>query len=61
MTLKIRTADFNMRTILELLTVDVNELVIETGVMNHDFNRLLNQLGFYEAKTTNMLKTYWRL
>ena len=60
MTLKIRTMDFDMRTTLELLTPEVTQLILEANNVNYDFNRLLNQIGFYQVETSKLLKTYKR-
>ena len=60
MTLKIRTMDFDMRTTLELLTPEVTQLILEVNNVNYDFNRLLNQIGFYQVETSKLLKTYKR-
>ena len=60
MTLKIRTMDFDMRTTLELLTPEVTQLILEVNNVNYDFNRLLNQIGFYQVETNKLLKTYKR-
>ena len=61
MILKLRASDIDMRDTLELLTMDINILVMEIELMDYDFNRCLNNLGFYEVSTTSRIKTYKRL